>query len=263
MFRLIITGLAAFAAIGLFAGCTDGGAGGGNKVTVTAVDYSFDTDDQISGGVVSFEVENGGSELHEFAFGKVAEGTTEEDIQAAIESGEEPEGLEDIGGVHIMTPGQRATLTRELEPGRYVFLCFVPNAEGQPHAALGMWKIITAEGTSDAELPEPDAVIEATDDAFAVPDISGGEQVLELRNTASAPREFILVSFEEGKTLADVDAWFEAGLEGDAPALFLGGMQTIAPGTSVFYEVDLEKDRTYTVISFTDAGEITQEFTPE
>jgi hypothetical protein len=32
------------------------------------------------------------------------------------------------------------------EPGSYVFVCFFPDPEGTPHAALGMYELFTIAG---------------------------------------------------------------------------------------------------------------------
>ncbi len=42
-----------------------------------------------------------------------------------------------------LSPGQSLEVTRTLEPGSYRFLCFFPDPEGTPHAALGMYELFT------------------------------------------------------------------------------------------------------------------------
>ena len=260
--------LLAVAALFLLAACKDGKDGDDSAIIqVIAHEYSYAMPDSAEGGVVTFELENDGSTLHEFAFGRIDPGHTAEEVQALFESegGEPPDWIHDLGGVPVLSPGKTATLTRELrEPGTYVFLCAIPDAQGKPHISLGMIKLFELSGDSGASLPEADVVIEATDDAFVVPELQGGTQLIELRNSASEPREFQMLSLEQGKTFDDLEAWFEGGLQGPAPALFPGGMQTIDAGTSVFLEMDLEAGRTYLLTSETeDGGEISSEFTPE
>jgi hypothetical protein len=43
------------------------------------------------------------------------------------------------GGMGPLNPGSSGFVTLDLDPGRYMFICFVPNAEGTPHMALGMF----------------------------------------------------------------------------------------------------------------------------
>lgn len=47
-------------------------------------------------------------------------------------------------GLDVLSPGNRAELTHDLKPGRYVLLCFMPDEKtGVPHAAPGMHKVVT------------------------------------------------------------------------------------------------------------------------
>ena len=152
-----------------------------------------------------------------------------------IESGgEPPEWAEDVAGVPGLSPGQSITVTRTLEPGSYVFLCFFPDPEGTPHANLGMYELFTIAGDTGAALPEPDATITATDDGLQVPALASGEQTVEFENGGTKPHELALVAFEPGKGIKDVDRWFGSGYQGEPPVTFLGGMQTIPAGESVF-----------------------------
>lgn len=240
-------------------GCTGEGDEAGRPgtptvrpVEVTATEYSFDVPAQVTGGVVSMRLSNTGSLPHEFAFGRIDEGRTEADVKAVIESGREPPGwFEDVAGVPGLSPGESITVTRTLEPGTYVFMCFFPDPEGTPHAALGMYEVFTISGDSGAALPQPDAVIAATEDALEISALSAGTQVIEFRNEGTEPHELILVAFEPGKTVRDVETWIESGYPGEPPATFVGGMQTIPAGSSVFLTVDLDPGVEYTALDFT------------
>ena len=116
--------------------CADGGDGGDESPTATpgatavdvsATEFAFDVPAEVAGGVVEMRFTNTGGLPHEFAFARIEEGKTEEDVKAVIESGgEPPEWAEDIAGVPGLSPGQSITVTRTLEPGSYVFLCFFP-----------------------------------------------------------------------------------------------------------------------------------------
>jgi hypothetical protein len=98
--------------------------------------------------------------------------------------------VHDIGGVPVLTPGSRVRITRKLEPGNYLFLCFIPDPKGRPHYALGMKKLFNVAGDSGAKPPSTDGVIVAGEKAFKLPAIKAGRQTLEPRNEASKPREF-------------------------------------------------------------------------
>lgn len=221
-------------------------------VDVTATEYSFDVSAEVPGGVVVMRFTNTGGFPHEFAFARIEEGKTEADVQAVIESGDAPpEWAEDVAGVPALSPGESVIVTRTLEPGNYVFLCFFPDPEGTPHAALGMYELFTIAGDSGLTLPEPDATITATDDGLEVPALSAGEQTVQFQNGGTEPHELALVAFEPGKGVKDVDEWIEGGYQGEPPVTFLGGMQTIPEGESVFLTIDLEPGVEYTALDFT------------
>ena len=69
------------------------------------------------------------------------------DIEEVLQSGQEPEGLQEIGFVEPLDPGEETTLlfTEPLGPGRYVLVCLVEAADGQRHALKGMWAEFTIE----------------------------------------------------------------------------------------------------------------------
>jgi len=87
-------------------------------------------------------------------------------------------------GVPTLSQGEEVTIARELEPGTYALLCFVPAPDGRPHIAHGMVRTFDVGEGVAAELPDADAVISATDDSFEIPELEAGEQTLELRNDA-------------------------------------------------------------------------------
>lgn len=250
MRRSLIAALGATALV--LAACSTSDRGGATAVDVTATEYTFEVPAEVAGGVVEMRFTNTGAFPHEFAFARIEEGKTEADVKAVIESGEEPpEWAEDVASVPGLSPGESVTVTRTLEPGSYVFLCFFPDPEGTPHAALGMYELFTIAGDTGAALPEPDATITATDDGLQLPALSAGEQVVEFENGGTEPHELFLAAFEPGKSVEDVDSWIEGGYGGEPPVTFLGGMQTIPAGESVFLTIDLESGVEYTVLDFT------------
>jgi uncharacterized cupredoxin-like copper-binding protein len=256
--RLIGAGSAALLLLSACAsedGASDNGASPQPDITavdVVGTEFKFHLPEEVAGGVVSMRFTNEGGLPHEFGFARIEEGRTDAEVEAVIEAGREPpEWVEDVAGVPGLSPGESITVTRTLEPGNYVFVCFFPDAEGTPHASLGMWEVFTIEGDSGAALPEPDVTITATDEELEMPTFGAGEQIVEFANGGTEPHELFLVSFEPGKTVRDVDRWIGGGYRGEPPATFLGGMQTIPAGESVFLTVDLEPGTEYTALDFT------------
>lgn len=117
---------------------------------VTAVDlalteYKFNFDEAaITDGNIAFNVSNIGGEQHVVDLAKIPEDL---DIEQALQSEEEPPGIEPIGYIDPIDPGGETTMvfTEALEPGRYAMICWVEAADGEPHFAKGMWAEFTVE----------------------------------------------------------------------------------------------------------------------
>jgi uncharacterized cupredoxin-like copper-binding protein len=222
-----------------------------NVVEIGLTEYAFGMPEQIEGGMVTLEISNQGEMVHEMAFGKIEGDHDMADVQKALKSGSQPKWFSDIGGIPLVDPGMTVSLTRELEPGRYILMCFLPvPGSGKPHVMEGMVHIFDAVGTSEATAPQVDATVVATDKGFDVPSIEAGDQTLELVNEGTKAHEFAIYSLNEGMTEKDIGKWFESGFETPKPALFPGGMQSIEPGTTVWIEMTFESGRTYLLEDF-------------
>lgn len=127
--------------------------------SITAADYSFAEPSAVAPGETTMQFINSGAEPHELSVVRLAEGITPEDFVAAFSEeeptpapgetpadGEEgPPPFSSAGGVGAIPPGGSAYWVQELEAGTYGLLCFVPNADGLPHFALGMIATFTVE----------------------------------------------------------------------------------------------------------------------
>ena len=237
-------------ALAAAAGCGGSDEAATNVVEVRGDEYAYVMPERIEGGFVTMEFTNTGDELHEYALARLDPGKTRADVKAFLADpksleGGPPDWLTDIGGVPTLSQGEAISITRDLDPGTYVMLCFVPAPDSRPHIAHGMVTTFEVGARSDAEPPEPDAVISATDDGFDIPELEAGEQMIELRNAATAPREFYLYSPNPGVSLPEVEEWGEGGFKGEPRARFLGAMQSIPPGESVYLTVELDAEARY------------------
>jgi len=226
--------------------------GSANTVSVKAHEYMFDVSGTAKTGQVSFAFSNTGKELHHAILGRIDEGKTLADVKAEIDKQEEgppPEWFHDEPiDSNVIAPGRSATISFPLtDAGTYVLLCFMPSADGTPHVSKGMYTSFEVEGAGDAKAPTADATVQMTEYAFTAPKVDAGTVTLEFKNAGKENHEFIVVKFAEGKTSADVDAWFEGGLQGEPPAQFYGGSHDFEPGLSVFFTVDLDPG-TYTLV---------------
>ena len=121
------------------------GEGGGGEVaaeggTITATEYAFESEGLTAGrNTVLFD--NAGQEPHFIAAVGLKEGATIEQARRFFETEKGQPPLDESRGFStaVIEGGAKQSLEVELDAGRYVLLCFVPDrAGGPPHAVKGM-----------------------------------------------------------------------------------------------------------------------------
>lgn len=223
---------------------------------VVAHDYSFTSPKKLETGYVTLQFTNDGRELHHLQLARLQEGVSLEKFTAALKQGEQAALplIEFVGGVGLVPPGGHASTTVYLEkPGTYVELCFVPDANGVPHLALGMLQPVTVVVSSDpsqAEAPEADLVVDMKDFSYLMAArVTAGKQVWQVINQGPQPHEMIVGKLQKGKTMDDVMAYLQNGSQGLPPIELMGGAQAIAAGQSSFINLDLKPGQ-YVAICF-------------
>ena len=217
-----------------------------NQVSFNAVDFGFDGPDSIPAGMTRMTLVNEGKELHHLQLITVPEGMTADDLIAGLLSGGEgppPPGVMAAGGVGSVDTTISASVTLNLAQGNYLMVCFIPNAEGVPHMALGMVKPLTVtEATGPlADAPDPDITIDLADFTFEFStDLSITAQkgadafaptTFAVNNKGPQDHEALLVKLAPGATAADFAAAFAPGAPpGPPPGQGVGGFQAIAAG---------------------------------
>jgi hypothetical protein len=235
-----------------------------NAVELRGDEYAFVMPSPIEGGWTTLEFSNTGDEWHEFALAKLGAGKTIDDVQTYLADPKSqqqppPAWVQIRAGIPTLDGGEEASLTQRFEPGRYVLLCFLPAPDGKSHIEHGMLREFVVEGDAEADAPQADATLELGAWKTA-PQLEGGERTIELRNDGDRPAGVFLTAFEPGRTEQDLENWEEGGMRGPAPARFLGGAIDVPPHTSVYYTVELEQGREYTLLD--DERGVQDAFTP-
>jgi uncharacterized cupredoxin-like copper-binding protein len=126
---------------------------GVTPVEVSAVDYEFDWDKtKAVSGTTAFVLKNDGSQTHEILLASVEDDFDPQKVIDAFNAGTVdtstlPPGVTDIAYFAASTPGQTADLVVDggLQPGKYAFMCFLPDPEGRPHFLHGMFSQFTVQ----------------------------------------------------------------------------------------------------------------------
>jgi uncharacterized cupredoxin-like copper-binding protein len=214
-------------------------AAGPSVVTITASDYAFGVPDTISAGLTTFRLINRGKELHHASLVRLGDGKRVADFQAALEAAMKnhtppPAWMGFAGGPNAVTPGDTATATQTLEPGSYVFVCWIPSADAVPHVMKGMLHSIVVSAAATPSGPEPvaDLSIKLTDYDFQLSrPLVAGTRVVRVENAGAQGHEIVITALSAGKTLQDFIAWEQGGEKGPLPTgRWLGGVGTLDAG---------------------------------
>ena len=91
-------------------------------------------------------------------------------------------------------------------------MCLIPGADGIPHAAKGMlaeFQVTEATGEA-AAVPSNDGEIVTNEYSFTIPADFSGKGTFEVVNQGQQNHEMAVYTIAEGKTAADVQAFFSS-----------------------------------------------------
>lgn len=210
-------------------------------VQVNGKEYAFSTSAPLLTGWTTFTFTNTGKELHHYQIARLKAGQTVDGFVADLKARGEAAtaDLTFVGGVGIEVPGSTGTVTVNLDqPGTYVELCFVPDAKGVPHFALGMLNAFQVTDTaSGAAEPRADVAVTLEDFGINIPaQIKAGHQVWGVSNKGPEPHEMMVFKMMPGKTVADLMAMFTGGAPAGMP---MGGVQAAASGRTNYADLTL------------------------
>jgi uncharacterized cupredoxin-like copper-binding protein len=113
-------------------------------VIATLSDYAFELSTSLTAGTHTIRVQNVGPQLHELNIERLAPGKTLADVQRWMAGGMKGEPpTRPVGGFEGPSVGTVGWFTVALAPGKYLLICYVPDADGKPHVVHGMAKEIT------------------------------------------------------------------------------------------------------------------------
>lgn len=206
-------------------------------VTVTAVEYALMAPDTIDAGPTTFHLVNRGKLSHHLTVFTFPAGMSMATFDTWMrKDSAEAGGIAVVGGTEFDDEGREGWATLNLAPGRYVFACVLPLADGSgTHRMKGMFHVVTVRPAraAAARMPRPDVTVHMADFAYTgVPDtLRAGWHVLRFENGGTHEHMALLERFRPGKTLADLQAW-GATRRGPSPTVVLGGAATLSPGRS-------------------------------
>jgi hypothetical protein len=220
-----------------------------NEVVFTAFDteqgYGFGGPDSLPEGWTPFRLINGSEGVHHLQLVKHPEGMALEELFAVFgRQGPGPPGVEFAGGPGTVWPGGDGLATVKLEPGSYMLVCLIPDADGVPHFVKGMVKplIVTAASGPLAAEPQAVATVDVSDSGLTlVGNIPAGVQIIRVTNSGQLLHESNLLQIAPGASAQIfLAAISDPGAGGPLPGRPLGGVQAIDPGAHTYFIADFK-----------------------
>ena len=211
-------------------------------ITIQATEFQFIMPDTIPAGVQTLHIENIGGMPHFMEFQSVAGGHTDADIQAILD---DPKALKanqpppswispaPMPGIDLLSPGTSADITVDLPPGTYAAFCWMPDANGKPHAFSGMHHVFTVTGDDTGTLPTAEFTLTWNGTSIdGIPStLAPGVHTIGLANSSGKKGEIsiarALVDEPMDQLVNDADTWFKSLYAGAPPAEFLGGLASM------------------------------------
>ncbi|WP_411768495.1 hypothetical protein [Winogradskyella sp. A3E31] len=258
-----------------------------NTVSISSSGFDFEAPDQIPSGWTTFEYQNNAHHPHFFILEKMPEGfdvnnsinevvplfqegmdfIIDGDFDSALAAfGNLPAWYFQVvivGGPGMVSAGESAISTVNLEPGTYVIECYVKLPDGTFHTTLGMIdQIIVTEESNNNVVPKADVNINvsSTSGIEILNTIKPGLRTFEVNFEDQIVHEHFLghdvqlVKLEDTADISSLNAWMNwsapLGLTGHGVdgVTFIGGTQE-APAGDTTYFTALLKPGNYALIA--------------
>lgn len=266
--RAIAGVTAAVTAVGMVAGCGDDDKKSSKPTafTITATaqgkNKTVTFPKTVKAGLVSLTVKNADKVPRDAQILRIEGAHNTDSVLRLIESDNPkiPEFLQDGGGVATVKPGQTATVTQNLAPGKYILW----DDQGGDEGGKANWQLgakgeftVTGDANDDA-LPSTDATVTATDKGetgygFSVKGLKAGPNNVRFENTGKQLHHALFFPLAAGKTSDDAKKFLESnGKSGGPPPIDFEksvGTSVIDGGIAQNITLDLPAGR-YTVLCF-------------
>jgi hypothetical protein len=266
--RAIAGFAAAIAAVGVAAGCGDDDKKSSKPTafTVTATAQGKNKvvtfPKTVKAGLVTMTLKNTDKVPRDAQILRFVGAHNTDSILRLVESDNAkiPDFLQDGGGVSTVKPGQTATVTQNLAPGKYLLW----DDQGGDEGGKANWELgakgeftVTGDANDDA-LPSTDATVTATDKGekgygFSVKGLKAGPNNVRFENTGKQLHHALFFPLAAGKTSDDAKKFLESdGKSGGPPPIDFEksvGTSVIDGGIAQNITLDLPAGK-YTVLCF-------------
>ena len=233
-------------------------------VDLSVANRAFHAPDTLDAGWTTFRFTNDTDEAVHYAhFVRLDSGRSVQELveyyaEAIRESGPRPTWIVRFGGPGGAGPHQTRSVTQNLVPGSYVWICPVENEKGEPHFGVGEYRQFvvratnadTAEGSGE---PTASATIRLVDHNF-VPDpsqIKAGRHMIRVENNGGEPHDMNMMMLAPGRTIEDVRRFLNPERarrpeDSDEPppplhelGSMVGGVAAMAPSMAAYIDAEL------------------------
>lgn len=220
------------------------------RLDLVAREYGYAGPSKVAAGRRVISLRNEGKALHHVQLVQLSDNKQVSDLLVALNQDPHVTKLPGwatlVGGPSAALPGATIESEVQLSAGRYVVLCWIPNAEGAPHYMKGMlmpFDVVDA-GRDPAPTTGPLSTVLVREYGFTFyPPATPGRRTLRVENIGSQPHEFLIVRLQPGVNVEQVASWSEKGQVGQAPVERWVGVAALAPGKSAQLTLDFEPGR--------------------
>ena len=253
-----------------------------NTVDILTENMDFQMPDTIPSGWVTLRYKNASPQTHFILIDKYPEGITMQNVidevgppfdngMKLINEGNVEEGYAEfgklpewfgqakyLGGSGLVSSNHVSKTMVKLDPGYYIFECYVKMSNGVFHTSMGMAKaVIVSETNSGNPEPKADITIEisSTEGIVFNDAISKGNHTFsvyfkdQIVHENFLGHDINLAKFDDAANLDELNNWMDwsnpKGLIEPAPSgiTFLGGMNNMSAGDKGYFTANLEPGR--------------------